>query len=100
MNFIDVAKLKDKLLDISTQEPKDESHPLYNKSVIITGFRDKELSETLKQIGANESSSVSKNTFAVILKDKDEDTGKSEAAKEKNIPIYSIIEFKEKFNLQ
>jgi NAD-dependent DNA ligase/DNA polymerase/3'-5' exonuclease PolX len=100
MNFIDVAKLQDKLSDIPTEEPKDKSNPLFDKSIVITGFRDKEISEQLKSIGANESSSVTKNTFAVVVKNKDEETGKTEAAKEKNIPIYSVDEFKDKFNLQ
>ena len=100
IDFIEVAKLQTKLSDIPILEPKDESHPLYDKTVIITGFRDKELSEQLKSFGAKESSSVTKNTFAVIVKNKDEDTGKTEAAKEKNIPIYTIDEFKEKYDLQ
>ena len=100
MDFIQVAKLQNKLSDIPIEEPKDESHPLYDKTIIITGFRDKELSEQLKSFGAKESSSVTKNTFAVIVKNKDEDTGKIEAAKEKNIPIYTIDEFKEKYDLQ
>jgi len=100
MDFIEVAKLQNKLSDIPIQEPKDESHPLYDKTIIITGFRDKELSEKLKDIGAKESSSVTKNTFAVIVKNKDEETGKTEAAKEKNIPLYTVEEFKEKYYLQ
>lgn len=100
MDFIQVAKLQNKLSDIPIEEPKDESHPLYDKTVIITGFRDKELSEQLKSFGAKESSSVTKNTFAVIVKNKDEDTGKTEAAKEKNIPIYTPDEFREKYDLQ
>ena len=57
------------------------------------------MSDELKQIGANESSAVSKNTFAVIVKSKDEDTGKVEAARAKDIPIYTVDEFKEKFGL-
>jgi len=99
MDFIETAKLENKLKDIPVVEEKDESNPLFDKSIIITGFRNKELSEELKEIGANESSAVSKNTFAVIIKNSDEETGKSQAAKEKNIPIYTIEEFKEKFNL-
>jgi NAD-dependent DNA ligase len=100
MDFIQIAKLQNKLSDIPIEEPKDESHRLYEKTIIITGFRDKELSEKLKSIGAKESSSVTKNTFAVIVKNKDEETGKTEAAKEKNIPLYTVDEFKEKFDLQ
>ena len=99
MDFIKTAKLENKLNDIPVIEEKDESNPLFDKSIIITGFRNKELSDELKEIGANESSAVSKNTFAVIIKNSDEETGKSQAAKEKNIPIYTVEEFKEKFNL-
>ena len=61
---------ENKLKDIPVVEEKDESNPLFDKSIIITGFRNKELSEELKEIGANESSAVSKNTFAVIQKKK------------------------------
>ena len=99
MDFIQTAKLEEKLKDIPLEEPKDESNPLYDKSIVITGFRNKELSDELKEIGAHESSAVSKNTFAVIVKSEDEETGKTEAAKQKNIPIYTIHSFKEKYNL-
>ena len=105
-DFIKVAKLEAKLeanlnetIHGVQKQPIDESNPLYEKSIIITGFRNKELSEELKSLGVRESSAVSKNTFAVIVKDKDEGTGKIEAAKQKNIPIYTSLEFKEKFNL-
>ena len=101
MEFMTVAKLESKLDDVPKEDahPKDVSHPLYDKSIIITGFRNKELSEELKRIGARESSAVSKSTFAVIVKNKEEDTGKAEAARQKNIPIYTVDEFKEKFDL-
>tara|TARA_A100001035_G_scaffold157923_1_gene124917 strand:- start:9072 stop:9320 length:249 start_codon:yes stop_codon:yes gene_type:complete len=39
------------------------------------------------------------NTFAVVVKSKDEDIGKAEAARKKNIPIYTVEEFKEKFKM-
>ena len=103
LEFVKVAKLEDKLnetmLGLQQQPTIDETNPLYEKSIVITGFRNKELSEELKSLGVRESSAVSKNTFAVIVKDKDEDTGKIAAAKQKNIPIYTSLEFKDKFNL-
>jgi NAD-dependent DNA ligase len=99
MDFVKVAKLEDKITSLPPPVEKDTSNPLYDKSIIITGFRNKELSEELKQLGAKESSAVSKNTFAVLVKTKDEDTGKVEAARKKDIPIYTEEEFKEKFNL-
>ena len=104
IEFIKVAQLENKMntaIENAAVEKsqKDTSHPLYDKIIIITGFRDKNLSDKLKTIGAKESSSVSKNTFAVVVKSKDEDTGKAEAARQKNIPIYTLDEFVEKFNL-
>lgn len=99
MEFVKVAKLEDKITNLPQPVEKDTSNPLYDKSIIITGFRNKELSEELKQLGAKESNAVSKKTFAVIVKTKDEDTGKVEAARKKDIPIYTEEEFKEKFNL-
>lgn len=101
LEFMNVANLESKLDELPKEDtqPKDESHPLYDKSIIITGFRNKELSDELKRIGARESSVVSKTTFAVIVKNKDEDTGKVDAARQKNIPIYTVNEFKEKFAL-
>lgn len=99
MEFIKLANLEYKLSDVAQEGPKDVSNPLYDKSIVITGFRNKEFSEVLKNIGAKESSAVSKNTFAVIIKNKDETTGKVEIARQKNIPIYTITEFKEQFGL-
>ena len=104
IEFIKVAQLENKMNNTIEnaaveKSQKDTSHPLYDKIIIITGFRDKNLSDKLKTIGAKESSSVSKNTFAVVVKSKDEDTGKAEAARQKNIPIYTLDEFVEKFNL-
>ena len=51
----------------------------------------------LKSVGAKESTAVSKNTFAVIVKNKDDNTGKASNARLKNIPIYTAYEFKEAF---
>ena len=68
-------------------------HVLFGKSVILTGTRDKNILEFLKNVGANQGSSVSKNTFLVIAKNKDEKTGKTEDAKKLNIPIISVDEF-------
>ena len=53
----------------------------------------------LKKIGVNETSAVSKNTFAVVVKSKTDTTGKVEAARQKNIPIYTLEEFTQMFNL-
>jgi len=99
--FLKEAKLEDKLQqDQENQEKKqqqkqiiDQSHPLYNKSIVFTGFRDKQLEEQIKAHGGKIGSSVSKNTFAVITKDPLDETGKVLEAKKLNIKIMTPEEF-------
>jgi len=82
-------------------KPKDidTSHPLYGKTVVISGFTDKnkELENKLKYVGAKLGSSVSKKTAALIVKSEDEHTGKWLAAKENDVPIYTLDKFMIKF---
>jgi len=74
-------------------EETDETHPLYNKTVVLTGTRDKMVIDILKSVGANQGASVSKNTHLVIAKSKDDGTGKAEEAKKLGIPLMSVEEF-------
>jgi NAD-dependent DNA ligase len=75
----------------------DEDHPLFNKTVVLTGTRDKQVIEILKQVGANQGASVSKNTHLVVAKEKDDNTGKAEEARKLGIPIISVDEFISKY---
>jgi NAD-dependent DNA ligase len=68
----------------------DTSHALYGKTVVFTGFRDKDLEERLKGVGATLGSSVSGKTFVVVAK---ESSGKTEEAKKRNIPVLTPDEF-------
>jgi NAD-dependent DNA ligase len=61
---------------------------------VITGFRDKELVDAIEALGASVGSSVSKNTFVVLVKDKDENTGKADQARKLGVPIMTSDEFK------
>jgi len=90
---------KEKEGDKDKEKEKDTSHPLYEKSFVITGVRDAEIQAFLEKAGARLSSSVSKNTVAVITKSKDEDTSKTLEAKKRNIPIYTVQEFKDEYNI-
>ena len=96
LEFIQETNLKGKL----TQKPataKTSSHPLADKRIVMTGFRDKALVEELTKLGAKLSNSVSKNTFAVIVKDLDATTGSAEIARSKNIPLMTPAEFRKKY---
>ena len=69
------------------QKQIDTTNPLYNKSIVFTGFRDKQLEDQLKAIGAKIGTSVSKNTFIVVTKDPLDETGKVLEAKKLGIQI-------------
>jgi NAD-dependent DNA ligase len=80
------------------QHQNQTIHPLNNKTIIMTGFRDAIIQNNLKQIGAKLGTSVSKNTFIVLVKDKEEDTEKANVARKLNIPLMTLSEFKTKYN--
>lgn len=75
----------------------DTSHPLYKKSVVMTGTRDPTVIDALKNVGATLGSSVSKNTVVVVAKSADEDSGKANEAKKLGIPIMTPSEFLSKY---
>ena len=67
------------------------------KKIAFTGIRDKETIEKIINYGGEISNSISKNTFALIVKNKDDDSAKIEDAKKFNIPMFTLSEFKEKY---
>ena len=98
LQFLKDANLEKKL----SQEKAtsiDQSHPLYNKTIVMTGFRDKELEDKLKLLGAKMGSSVSKNTFVVLVKDLEEDTGKANEARKIGVPLMTPDAFIQKYGL-
>ena len=103
-NFIDFIKesgLDNKLQQIAVvKTPVDESHPLFGKTIVMTGFRDNSIQDALKSLGAKLGSSVSKNTFIVLVKDKDEDTGKAAEARKLGVPLMTPDEFKQKYLIE
>ena len=96
-DFLQECGLSDKLYSKPEKKAVNETHPLFGKSIVLTGTRDKEIIDFLKDVGANQGSSVSKNTYLVIAKNKDEDTGKAEEARKLNIPIMTVEEFIQQF---
>jgi DNA ligase (NAD+) len=98
ISFLEESNLTGKLNEQIGQNV-DTNHPLFQKKIVMTGFRDKPLKTLLTEIGAKIGSSVSQNTFVVLVKDLDEETGKVEDAREKNIPIMQVDDFRKKYNL-
>ena len=98
LDFLKETQLLGKLQAETTQN-KDQSHPLYGKQIVLTGFRDKALLEKLQAIGAEQGSAVRKNTFVVLIKEPTEETSKTLEAKAMGIPIMTPMEFIAKYNL-
>lgn len=101
--FLKECGLEDKLQPILSVEKDcsnggNQTHPLNKKTVVLTGTRDKAVLEILKLAGAIQGSSVSKNTFLVVAKSADEDTGKAEEARKLGIQILSVEQFINKYN--
>jgi DNA ligase (NAD+) len=78
----------------------DTSNPLYEKTIVFTGFREKELEAVLKEAGAKMGSSVSKNTLCVVVKDSNsEESSKVLEAKRIGIPVLTLEQFKTQYDL-
>ena len=76
----------------------DANHPLYGKKIVMTGFRDADLKKKIESAtGTSMGSSVSKNTFIVLVKDLDEDSGKADKARSLGILLMTPSAFQKKY---
>ena len=83
--FMDETNLSYKLDNTSSTPDLDLTHPLYDKKIVLTGFRDSELEKKLENVGAKLTSSVSQNTFKVIVKELDEHSSNADKGKKLGI---------------
>jgi len=97
LDFLKNCNLESKLKSSKELEKVNVNNALYKKNIVMSGFRDKELADKISKLGGINGSSISKNTFALIVKDKDETTGKIEQAKKLGVPIYLKDEFISQF---
>ena len=96
-DFIKECGLEYKLHNQPFINKNVELNVLYNKTIIMTGFRDKILEDKIKNAGAKLGSSVSKNTYLVIVKNLEEDTSKATDAKKIGIPLITVEDFNNKY---
>ncbi len=86
--------------DLEDSDVKDYSiEDLKDKTIVFTGGKDKDLIKLLEPVNVKIGSTISKNTFALICKSKDEVSTKLSKAKDLDISVYTLDEFKNKFNL-
>jgi NAD-dependent DNA ligase len=83
--------------EIENHNSKDNTHILFDKKIVMTKIRDKEIIEKVKEFGGIIEDSIKSDTFALIVKSKDDNSNKMEKAKDKNIPIFTVEEFKNKY---
>ena len=98
ISFLKDINQTDKLKNVSSKNI-DKTNPLYNKKIVITGFRDKSLQQILQEKGAKLGTSVSKKTDIVIVKELDDDTGKADKARKLGITLMTPEIFKSKFKI-
>jgi len=95
--FLIDCDLEDMLYMTDNNTDNSVTHELNGKTIVLTGTRDKTIIDFLKSVGANQGSSVSKNTHMVIAKDLNDDTGKVETAKKLGIELISVTDFITKY---
>jgi NAD-dependent DNA ligase len=80
------------------REEKRVSDNLVGQKFVMSGFRDKELEQSITERGGQVTGTVTGKTSGLILQQKtDKLTGKPEKAQQLGIPIYSRDEFIQKF---
>jgi len=97
VQFMEDINEVDKLEYENPLQQLDKTNPLFNKKIVMTGFRDKDLIEEIKAKGGEVSGSVSDKTFIVLVKNVDESTGKADEARKRGIPLMTPKEFRDKF---
>ncbi len=70
---------------------------LKDKYIVITGFRDSSLEENIESMGGKIQHSINRKTTLVIVKDINSITSKINKAKELNIELLTIEQFKNKY---
>jgi NAD-dependent DNA ligase len=75
----------------------DSTHPLYQKHIVMTKVRDAKIIEALQKFGGVLDNSMTKSTFVLIVKSKEDKTNKTEYAEKHGIPIMTPDEFITKY---
>jgi NAD-dependent DNA ligase len=75
----------------------DTSGPLYQKKIVMTKIRDKEIIDYMVKVSASLEDNITKDTFALIVKTHDDVSNKTKYATENNIPIMTPEEFRDKY---
>lgn len=70
---------------------------LSGKTIVFSGFRDKELEAAIKARGGKVTTSISRNTSYLIMKDVNDKKGKAIEAEQKGVPLIARDDFVKQF---
>lgn len=83
---------------VPSKKTFDKSHPLYEKKILMSGFRDEDLKGKIRKFGAQIASSVSTHLDILIIKDKNTSGSKKDKAEKiGTIKIMTKDEFIKKY---
>jgi NAD-dependent DNA ligase len=94
-NKMDTTAVAEQQFD--KQPQFDTSHPLYQKHVVMTKVRDAKIIDALAKLGGILDNNMSKSTFVLIVKSKEDKSNKTEYAEKHNIPVMTPEEFIKKY---
>ena len=99
IKFLSEANLLSKLnLNTEKKPITIEKHELNDTKIVTTGFRfDKQMIEKLNKFNIKIQDTINKQTSLLIVKDIDDESGKINTAKEKNIKIMTRDKFLSKY---
>ena len=104
MTFLKECDLEDKLngvriikTDVVENTFINTGHPLYNKKIVMTKVRDKEIIDFMNKNGMILEDSMKKDVFVLIVKTKEDKSNKTSFAEKNGIPIMTVEEFKAKY---
>ena len=99
MIWLTNANLIHKLSNVRIVSSKSSGKLLSRENIVMTGFRDKELSLFIESSGGTIQNTISKSTTLLIVKNADDETTKTKKAIQNDIPIIELVSFKKKYNL-
>lgn len=98
LEFLRSCELEDKLSEIRpSKPPTDTSHPLYGKKIVMTKVRDAQVIDSITKNGGILEDLVKSDTFALIVKSKEDVSNKMKEAEKKGVPVMTLEEFKAKY---
>jgi DNA ligase (NAD+) len=94
IEFMKEVNLEKKLTEVVKI---DKTNPLFDKKILMTGFRDENLEIQIKIKGGKIATSVSKKLFVVIVPNMDIETSKIKDARKKKLRIITADAFIKKY---